>query len=53
MFHVYRVGEDKLATRSSSGEVLNGLDKNVPQLFGGSADLSSSNKTLLKGRNGL
>ncbi|KMY42693.1 transketolase [Peribacillus loiseleuriae] len=46
---VYRVGEDKLATRTSSGEVLNGLNKNVPQLFGGSADLSSSNKTLLKG----
>ena len=46
---LYRVGEDKLATRTSSGEVLNGLAKNVPQLFGGSADLSSSNKTLLKG----
>lgn len=46
---IYRVGEDKLATRTSSGEVLNGLNKNVPQLFGGSADLSSSNKTLLKG----
>lgn len=45
----YRVGVDKLATRSSSGEVLNALAKNVPQLFGGSADLSSSNKTLLKG----
>lgn len=45
----YRVGEDKLATRASSGEVLNALAKNVPQLFGGSADLASSNKTLLKG----
>ncbi|MBO1515545.1 transketolase [Metabacillus bambusae] len=45
----YRVGEDKLATRTSSGEVLNALAKNVPQLFGGSADLASSNKTLLKG----
>ncbi|OHR66631.1 transketolase [Bacillus sp. HMSC76G11] len=45
----YRLGEDKLATRSSSGEVLNALAKKVPQLFGGSADLSSSNKTLLKG----
>lgn len=45
----YSVGEDKLATRSSSGEVLNALAKNVPQLFGGSADLSSSNKTMLKG----
>ncbi|UQD53894.1 transketolase (plasmid) [Bacillus methanolicus] len=46
---VYRVGEDKLATRSSSGAVLNALAKNVPQLLGGSADLASSNKTLLKG----
>lgn len=45
----YSVGEDKLATRSSSGEVLNALAKNIPQLFGGSADLSSSNKTMLKG----
>ncbi|GAA3318681.1 hypothetical protein GCM10020331_022480 [Ectobacillus funiculus] len=47
---VYRVGEDKLATRASSGTVLNALaKKNTPQLFGGSADLASSNKTLLKG----
>ncbi|MDE3841224.1 transketolase (plasmid) [Bacillus methanolicus] len=46
---VYHVGEHKLATRSSSGEVLNALAKNVPQLLGGSADLASSNKTLLKG----
>ncbi|RBW68383.1 transketolase [Bacillus taeanensis] len=46
---VYRVGEDKLASRASSGEALNGLAKNVPQIFGGSADLASSNKTLLKG----
>lgn len=45
----YRVGEDTLATRTSGGDVLNGLAQNVPQLFGGSADLSSSNKTLLKG----
>lgn len=47
---IYRIGEDKLATRASSGEVLNALAKNVPQLFGGSADLASSNKTLLKGK---
>lgn len=46
---VYQIGENKLATRSSSGEVLNGLAKNIPQLVGGSADLASSNKTLLKG----
>jgi transketolase len=45
----YNVGEEKIATRSSSGEVLNALAKHTPQLFGGSADLASSNKTLLKG----
>jgi transketolase len=45
----YQIDKDKLATRSSGGEVLNALAKKVPQLFGGSADLSSSNKTLLKG----
>jgi transketolase len=45
----YKVGEDKLATRASSGEVLNALAQNTPQIFGGSADLASSNKTLLKG----
>jgi transketolase len=45
----YKVGEDNLATRSSSGEVLNALAARIPQLFGGSADLASSNKTLLKG----
>ncbi|MEH7375692.1 transketolase [Neobacillus drentensis] len=45
----YQIGKDKLATRSSSGEVLNAIAKKVPQLFGGSADLSSSNKTLMKG----
>ncbi|MED1472772.1 transketolase [Bacillus salipaludis] len=45
----YKVGKDKLATRSSSGEIVNALAKKVPQLFGGSADLSSSNKTMMKG----
>ncbi|SMQ63790.1 transketolase [Bacillus sp. OV166] len=45
----YKIGEDKLATRASSGEVLNALAKHTPQLLGGSADLASSNKTLLKG----
>ncbi|WP_399209659.1 transketolase [Sutcliffiella horikoshii] len=45
----YKVGEDKLATRASGGEVLNALAENISQLFGGSADLASSNKTLLKG----
>lgn len=44
----YTVGK-AVATRSSSGEVLNALAKNVSQVFGGSADLASSNKTMLKG----
>lgn len=38
-----------LATRASSGQVLNAIAPHVPQLFGGSADLTGSNKTDLKG----
>ncbi len=45
----YEVGTSKLASRISSYEVLNGLAKNTPSLFGGSADLSSSNKTMMNG----
>ncbi len=33
------------ATRSSSGKVLNGLARRIPELVGGSADLGGSNKT--------
>ena len=36
-----------MATRDSSGKVLNALAKNIPWLFGGSADLAHSNKTNL------
>src|SRR5262249_31648493 len=36
-----------LATRDSSGKVLNALGKNVPWLLGGSADLAPSCKTRL------
>lgn len=36
-----------VATRSSSGEVLNAIAKNVPWLMGGSADLAPSTKTRL------
>ncbi len=36
-----------LATRESSGKVLNALAKNYPWLIGGSADLAPSTKTLL------
>ncbi len=37
------------ATRATSGEVLNALAGLVPELIGGSADLTPSNKTDLKG----
>ena len=37
-----------IATRESSGKVLNVLAQNVPWLVGGSADLGGSNKTDLK-----
>ncbi|MGJ3245420.1 MAG: transketolase [Elainellaceae cyanobacterium] len=36
------------ATRNHSGKVLNAIADALPELFGGSADLASSNKTLLK-----
>ena len=39
---------DVQSTRDSSGMVLNHLASQIPSLFGGSADLSSSTKTYLK-----
>jgi transketolase len=42
-----------LATRASSGQVLTALSKNIPELVGGSADLTGSNKTLPKGETHL
>ncbi len=45
----FEVGE-KLATRAASGKVLNAIAEKVPFLFGGSADLTPSNKTDIKGR---
>ena len=38
-----------IATRESSGKVLNVLAQNIPWLMGGSADLATSNKTNLTG----
>ena len=38
-----------IATRASSGQVLNALAKNIPTLIGGSADLNPSTNTALKG----
>lgn len=37
-----------LASRASSGEVINALAAKVPTLFGGSADLAGSNNTTIK-----
>ncbi|TFB23123.1 transketolase [Filobacillus milosensis] len=44
----YDENSKALATRAASGEVLNALAKNIPNFFGGSADLAGSNKTSLK-----
>ncbi len=44
---VYEEGSS-LATRASSGEVLNAIALAVPNFFGGSADLAGSNKTTMK-----
>jgi transketolase len=41
--------DGSLATRAASGKVLNALVPKVPELIGGSADLSPSNDTLIKG----
>lgn len=38
-----------LASRASGSEVMNSIAKNLPDLFGGAADLASSNKTMIKG----
>jgi transketolase len=38
-----------LATRASSGVVINALAPHLPELFGGSADLTGSNQTQIKG----
>jgi transketolase len=41
--------EKGMATRVSSGQVLNKLAPRLPELMGGSADLTGSNKTDIKG----
>src|SRR5690625_4622019 len=45
----YTAGEDTLATRVASNQAINALVKTVPSLFGGSADLASSNNTMMEG----
>ncbi len=44
----FQPGEE-VATRDASGKVLDALSKAIPELVGGSADLTPSNKTLPKG----
>jgi len=44
---VYPADAKGMATRESSGKVLNVLAQNIPWLVGGSADLAKSNKTNL------
>jgi transketolase len=45
----YTPGDKALATRKTSEMTLNALAKVLPELIGGSADLTHSNYTLLKG----
>jgi len=45
---VYEEGSS-LASRASSGEVINSISNNLPFLIGGSADLAGSNNTMIKG----
>lgn len=41
-------GKTSVATRSASGDVLQKLAEQIPELAGGSADLGPSNKTVMK-----
>lgn len=46
---VYEEDEKGIATRSVSGEVINAIAEVLPHFWGGSADLSGSNKTMING----
>jgi len=45
---VFKPSDGPIATRSASGKVLNAIADKLPQLIGGSADLTPSNNTYLK-----
>lgn len=45
--------EKAIATRQASGTVLNALSKRIPNLIGGSADLTPSNNTLPEGEKSI
>lgn len=46
---LYETNKDTLATREASAEVLNAIAQCIPNFIGGSADLASSNKTMING----
>jgi len=46
---VFKPTDGSLATRAASGKVLNALAPTLTELIGGSADLTPSNNTLIKG----
>ncbi len=46
---VFKPSDGDMATRSAQGKVLNALAPHIPELVGGSADLSGSTDTDLKG----
>ena len=46
---IFTEGDSALASRVSSSQVLNAISKTVPAFWGGSADLSSSNNTMVAG----
>jgi transketolase len=46
----FRQANTKIATRQASGTVLDGLTRVIPELVGGSADLTPSNNTKAKGQ---
>ncbi|MEH7416647.1 transketolase [Neobacillus drentensis] len=45
---LYTETHKAMATRDASGNTLNQIAVNLPTIFGGSADLASSNKTMLR-----
>jgi transketolase len=45
----FDAGSPPIATRAASGKALNALAARMPELIGGSADLSGSNNTLIDG----
>ena len=45
---VFKSTDPKIATRAASGKVLNAIADSLPNLIGGSADLSPSTDTILK-----